>query len=127
MIAGIGLKRARAILENRYAPAVSRHSPAAPHPSVGSHRNKAQDRQNIMPSTYITSPQHRVLVRSRIAQKIFGTDEVLVAAKQLCQLDGIDIALDLGAVTYVHFLFDAHQVVFSNGAETESFLPVPRR
>ena len=80
-----------------------------------------------MPSTYITSPQHRVLVRSRITQKIFGTDEVLVAAKQLCQLDGIDIALDLGAVTYVHSLFDAHQVVFSNGAETESFLPVPRR
>ena len=80
-----------------------------------------------MPSTYITSPQHRVLVRLRIAQKIFGTDEVLAAAKQLCQLDGIDIALDIGAVTYVHFLFDAHQVVFSNGAETESFLPVPRR
>ena len=68
----------------------------------------------------VVSPQHRVLVRSRIAQKMFGTDEILVAAKQLCQLDGIDIAHDLDAVTYVHFLFDAHQVVFSNGAETES-------
>lgn len=68
----------------------------------------------------VVSPQHRVLVRSRIAQKMFGTDEVLVAAKQLCQLDGIDIAEDLDSVTYVHFLFDDHQIVFSNGAETES-------
>ncbi|HRO13818.1 MAG TPA: Hint domain-containing protein [Paracoccus sp. (in: a-proteobacteria)] len=68
----------------------------------------------------VVSPQHRVLVRSRIAQKMFGTDEVLVAARQLCQLEGIDIAADVVAVTYVHFLFDAHQIVFSNGAETES-------
>lgn len=68
----------------------------------------------------VVSPQHRVLVRSRIAQKMFGTDEVLVAAKQLCLLDGIDIAEDLDCVTYVHFLFDDHQIVFSNGAETES-------
>lgn len=74
-----------------------------------------------LPSTdLVVSPQHRVLVRSRIAQKMFGTDEVLVAAKQLCQLDGIDIAEDLDSVTYVHFLFDDHQIVFSNGAETES-------
>lgn len=71
-------------------------------------------------SDLVVSPQHRVLVRSRIAQKMFGTDEVLVAAKQLCQLDGIDIAEDLDSVTYVHFLFDDHQIVFSNGAETES-------
>ena len=38
----------------------------------------------------LVSPQHRVLVRSRIAQRMFGTDEVLVAAKQLLQIDGID-------------------------------------
>ncbi len=74
-----------------------------------------------LPSTdLVVSPQHRVLVRSRIAQKMFGTAEVLVAAKQLCLLDGIDIAEDLDSVTYVHFLFDDHQIVFSNGAETES-------
>lgn len=71
----------------------------------------------------VVSPQHRILVRSRIAQKMFGTDEVLVAAKQLCQIDGIDQACDLDGVTYVHFLFDAHQIVMSNGAETESLHP----
>ncbi|WP_240558596.1 Hint domain-containing protein [Paracoccus contaminans] len=73
----------------------------------------------------ILSPQHRVLVRSRIAQRMFGHAEVLVAAKQLCQLDGIDIALDLDTVSYVHFMFDRHQIVFSNGAQTESLLAGP--
>jgi hypothetical protein len=54
---------------------------------------------------------------------MFGIDEVLVAAKQLCQMDGIDLACDLDGVTYVHFLFDDHQIVMSNGAETESLHP----
>lgn len=71
----------------------------------------------------IVSPQHRVLIRSRIAQKMFGAGEVLVAARQLLLVEGIDIATDLEAVTYVHFLFDDHQVVWSNGAETESLHP----
>lgn len=68
----------------------------------------------------LVSPQHRILVRSRIAQKIFGSDEVLVAAKQLLQLDGIDIAHDCVEVEYFHILFDQHEIVWSNGAETES-------
>ena len=73
----------------------------------------------------IVSPQHRILVRSRIAQKMFGTDEVLVAAKQLCQIEGIDIAADLPEVEYFHFLFDQHEVVVSNGARTESLYVGP--
>lgn len=73
----------------------------------------------------ILSPQHRVLIRSPIAQRMFGAPEVLVAAKQLCQLDGIDVAQDLSEVVYIHFLFDDHQIVFSNGAETESLLVGP--
>ncbi|MBA4489846.1 Hint domain-containing protein [Paracoccus sp. S1E-3] len=68
----------------------------------------------------IISPQHRMLVRSKIAQKMFGAMEVLVAAKQLCQLDGIDVAEDLTEVSYVHFLFEDHQIVLANGAEAES-------
>ncbi|AYF01378.1 hypothetical protein PY32053_01751 [Paracoccus yeei] len=73
----------------------------------------------------IVSPQHRVLVRSRIAQKMFGAAEVLVAAKQLLQIDGIDIATDLESVEYFHFLFDRHEIVLSEGAETESLYTGP--
>ena len=73
----------------------------------------------------IVSPQHRILVRSRIAQRMFGTGEVLVAAKQLLQVDGIDIATDLAEVEYFHLLFDQHEVVISNGAETESLYTGP--
>lgn len=73
----------------------------------------------------IVSPQHRVLVRSKVAVKMFGADEILVAAKQLLNLDGIDIAEDLAEVEYYHFMFDDHQVVLSNGAETESLFTGP--
>jgi len=68
----------------------------------------------------VVSPQHRILVRSKIAQKMFGAPEVLVAAKQLLQIDGIDIAHDMAEVEYFHFLFDRHEIVLSEGAETES-------
>ncbi|KGJ07057.1 hemolysin [Paracoccus versutus] len=78
------------------------------------------------PSTdLLVSPQHRVLVRSKIAQKMFGTSEVLVAAKQLVLLKGFDIAEDVREVEYFHMLFDRHEVVISNGAETESLYTGP--
>jgi len=73
------------------------------------------------PSTdLLVSPQHRVLVRSKVALKMFGAMEVLVAAKQLLQIEGVDIATDIENVEYFHFLFNQHEVVNSNGAATES-------
>ncbi|WP_347138706.1 Hint domain-containing protein [Paracoccus sp. SSK6] len=74
----------------------------------------------------VVSPQHRILVRSAIAQRMFGTAEVLVAAKQLLPLDGFDIADDLETVEYFHILFDRHEIVFANGAETESLYTGPQ-
>ncbi|MFD1881128.1 Hint domain-containing protein [Paracoccus pacificus] len=68
----------------------------------------------------IVSPQHRILVRSKIAQRMFGVPEVLVAAKRLTALDGIEVVHDLEQVEYFHILFDQHEVIFANGAETES-------
>lgn len=70
-------------------------------------------------SDLMVSPQHRVLVRSAIAQRMFGAPEVLVAAKQLLAIAGIEqVAAE--AVEYFHILFDRHEIVLSNGAETES-------
>ena len=73
----------------------------------------------------IVSPQHRVLVRGAFAELFFGEDEVLVAAKDL--VNGRSVTCCPGGdVTYVHLMFDRHQVVYSAGLETESFLPGPQ-
>jgi len=71
------------------------------------------------------SPQHRILVRSVIAERMFGTPEVLVAAKKLIPLDGVTIDEVCTQVVYYHLLFDRHQVVSSNGALTESLFTGP--
>ncbi|WP_299813255.1 Hint domain-containing protein [uncultured Jannaschia sp.] len=70
------------------------------------------------------SPQHRVLVADGMTSLYFGIDEVLVAARHLVGRPGIahDAA---GAVSYIHLLFDRHQLVLSDGAWTESFQPGP--
>ena len=83
-------------------------------------------RQHAPAQDLLVSPQHRILVRSKIAQRMFGAAEVLVAAKQLVLLDGIDVAEDLAEIEYFHLLFDRHEVVISNGAETESLYTGPQ-
>ena len=49
----------------------------------------------------------------------------MVAANHLLQVEGIDVVQDADSVTYVHFLFDRHQIVESEGAETESLFTGP--
>jgi hypothetical protein len=71
------------------------------------------------------SPQHRMLVRSRIAQRMFETDEVLVAACHLIGLPGITRDDSLRPVTYVHLMFDRHEILFADGAPSESLYPGP--
>jgi hypothetical protein len=71
------------------------------------------------------SPLHRVLIRDSLAELLFGEGEVLVAARDLVN-DRTVRRVPGGMVSYVHILFDSHQVVFSEGLETESFLPGPR-
>lgn len=73
----------------------------------------------------VVSPQHRILVKSEIARKMCGFDEVLVAAKQLLDCEGINVAEDLNEVTYWHFLFDQHEIVYANKTETESLYTGP--
>ncbi|SCY59169.1 Hint domain-containing protein [Paracoccus tibetensis] len=96
------------------------------HPNLRPIRISAGALGDNMPTTdLIVSPQHRILVRSKIAQKMFGTIEVLVAAKQLVLLDGIDVAEDIDSVEYFHIMFDRHEVIVANGAETESLFTGP--
>ncbi len=75
--------------------------------------------------TLMVSPQHRVLVRDSLAAILFGEDEVLVAARDLINDQSVR-RVEGGTVDYVHLLFDRHQVIWSEGLATESFLPGPQ-
>ncbi|OWU82360.1 hypothetical protein ATO6_22075 [Oceanicola sp. 22II-s10i] len=70
----------------------------------------------------LVSPNHRVLVNNDKTALYFEEREVLVAAKHLTGLAGVDVVNALHT-TYIHFMFDRHEVVLSNGAWTESFQP----
>ena len=70
----------------------------------------------------VVSQQHRMLVSSAIARRVAGAREVLVPAKKLVGLPGIEYADDMITVTYHHILFDRHEVIFAEGAPTESLL-----
>mgnify|MGYP001799917072 CR=1 FL=1 len=70
----------------------------------------------------LVSPQHRMLVTSDIAAVMFDEREVLIAAKHQTGLDGVD-QVQTGAVSYLHLMFDQHEVVLADGAWSESFQP----
>ncbi|MGR3502833.1 Hint domain-containing protein [Pseudaestuariivita sp.] len=71
----------------------------------------------------LVSPQHRVLIGGARTELWFGEDEVLVPAKFLTVLDGVDEVAAEEGVSYIHFMFEAHEVVMSDGCWTESFQP----
>ena len=70
----------------------------------------------------LVSPNHRLLVANDRTSLYFDEHEVLVAAKHLVGATGV-YSLDTQGATYIHFMFDRHEVVLSNGAWTESFQP----
>ncbi|WP_299842560.1 Ig-like domain-containing protein [uncultured Roseovarius sp.] len=70
----------------------------------------------------LVSPQHRILVNNDKTALYFEEREVLAAAKHLTGMDGVDEVTTSGT-TYIHFMFDQHEVVLSNGSWTESFQP----
>ncbi|EPX77441.1 Hint domain-containing protein [Litoreibacter arenae] len=76
--------------------------------------------------TLSVSPQHRVLITDEMAEVLFGHKEVLVAAKDLVNDLTVRRDTSQAQVTYVHILFDTHQVIYSEGLATESFLPGPQ-
>jgi hypothetical protein len=71
------------------------------------------------------SRQHRMYAQSPIAQRMFDTSKVLLAAIKLTELPDIFVADEAEDVAYFHMLFDAHQVVYANGAPSESLYTGP--
>lgn len=68
------------------------------------------------------SRQHRVVAKSNIVTRMFGTDSVLVAAVRLIGLPGIYLEDAETELSYYHLILESHQVIFAEGAATESFL-----
>ncbi|MGK7652144.1 Hint domain-containing protein [Roseovarius sp. B08] len=68
----------------------------------------------------LVSPQHRILYTGYRAELLFGESEVLVPAKHL--VDGRDVLRQpCDEVTYIHLMFDHHEVIYAEGFATESF------
>jgi hypothetical protein len=96
----------------RTVPAIDRFAPVRIRPNVLT----GQDRDLLV------SPQHRVLFNGYRAELLFGEREVLISAKHL--VNGVDVTQDeQNHVTYVHMLFDQHEIIYAEGAATESFHP----
>jgi hypothetical protein len=71
----------------------------------------------------MVSPQHRLLIRSHSAEKLFADREVLVAAKYLTGLPGVSVVDGAEGAEYWHFILDRHEIVFSNGMPSETLFP----
>ena len=70
----------------------------------------------------MVSPQHRMLLTGWRAELFFGECEVLATAKSLVN-DRDIVRVEGGFVDYFHILFDTHEIIFAEGALSESFHP----
>jgi hypothetical protein len=65
------------------------------------------------------SPQHRMLVSDWRSEMYFGEAQVFIAAKHLTN-DTTIRSMPCDEITYVHMSFDQHEVIFAEGAPSES-------
>lgn len=70
----------------------------------------------------IVSPQHRMLCSDWRSNLMFGDSEVLATAKHLINGDTV-VRETVDEVTYVHIMFDEHEIVFAENTASESFYP----
>jgi hypothetical protein len=75
---------------------------------------------NVPSRDLCVSRQDRMLVNSRTALRMFDAKNVLVAAIRLTEMPGIFVDTDCDEVEYVHLLFDRHEIIFAEGAPSES-------
>ncbi|SMP13774.1 Hint domain-containing protein [Shimia sagamensis] len=70
----------------------------------------------------MVSPQHRMMLRGWRVEVNFGESEVLVPALALINGDTV-VQVEGGTVTYLHLLFDCHEIIYGGGIPSESFMP----
>jgi len=69
------------------------------------------------------SPLHRVLVTGPRASLLFGTEEVLVRARDLVDGNAVRREEDGAPFRYVHLMFDRHEIIRTCGLWSESYQP----
>lgn len=70
----------------------------------------------------LVSRQHRILMNSPVAARMFGNAEVLLPALRLVGMPGIMIDTSVPEIDYIHILLDTHEVLFAEDAPAESLL-----
>ncbi|MEM7213779.1 MAG: Hint domain-containing protein [Pseudomonadota bacterium] len=75
----------------------------------------------------LVSPQHRMLVNAADLNWTDGPSHGLIRAKHVKDHLGgaARIAWGKRSVTYIHLLFDRHEIIWAEGAATESLYPGP--
>ena len=68
------------------------------------------------------SRHHRVMLRSDLARRLFGQEEVLIAAHRLIGLQGVASRDYAGGIDYCHLLFDQHELLMVEGLAAETLL-----
>lgn len=71
------------------------------------------------------SGQHLLMLEGVDCELLFGEAQVFVCAKDLIGLPGVRQETHEAMVRYHHILLDRHQVIFAEGAATESLHPGP--
>lgn len=77
---------------------------------------------NLPERDMMVSPNHRMLLANERTTLMFEEPEVLVAAKHLIDGKGVQKIASVN-ITYIHMMFDQHEVVLSDGSWSESFQP----
>jgi hypothetical protein len=74
----------------------------------------------------LVSRQHRMVLCSPIVERMFGAREVLVPALKLLDLVGASLVETGEVVDYYHLLTDRHEIIFAEGAPSETLLTGPQ-
>ena len=80
---------------------------------------------NLPSRDMMVSRQHCMLAEGPRAALYFGEDEVFVRALHLAGQPGV-VQTMVQEVTYLHLMFDRHEVILADGVWSESFLPAAR-
>ncbi|MEL6477749.1 MAG: Hint domain-containing protein, partial [Pseudomonadota bacterium] len=80
---------------------------------------------NLPKRNLVVSPQHRMMLGGPVVTAMFGEEEVLALAKGLVGNERVRVMKGKRKVVYFSLLFERHEVIYAEGAPTESFRPGP--